>query len=136
MLDTNVLVAGLRSHLGASHQVLRLVGTGRFEHVVSVPLVLEYEAALKRPRSGVKLAGRAIEDVLDFLCASGVRQDINFLWRPTLPDPGDDLVLEVAANGQCEAIVTFNIRDFAGADRFGVAVITPGQFLRRLEADR
>ena len=136
VLDTNVLVAGLRSQLGASHQVLRLAGTGRFEHVVSVALVLEYEDVCKRRRTGVPLTDRQVDAVIDYLCATGVRQEIFFLWRPQLRDPGDDLVLEVAANAGCSAVVTFNGRDFAGAERFGVRPITPQQLLAELGEKR
>jgi predicted nucleic acid-binding protein len=100
VLDTNIVVAGLRSSLGASHQVLSLVGSGRFTHVVSVALAFEYEAAIRRPEVGIRLSRAAVDDVLDYLCATGRRQPIYFLWRPTLPDPGDDLALEVAAHGQ------------------------------------
>lgn len=132
MLDTNVLVAGLRSSLGASHQVLSLVGTDRFLHVVSVALLFEYEAAVTRPESGIRLPHPVINDILDYICAAGQRQHIYFLWRPTLPDPSDDLVLEVAAHGQCDRIVTFNTRDFIGSERFGIRVETPSQFLHSL----
>jgi putative PIN family toxin of toxin-antitoxin system len=132
VLDTNVLVAGLRSRLGASHRVLSLVGTGRFAHVVSVALLFEYEAAVMKPESGIQLPRPAIEDVLDYLCAAGERQQIYFLWRPTLPDPSDDLVLEVAVHGNCDRIVTFNSRDFVGSRRFGVKVVTPSEFLLSL----
>jgi predicted nucleic acid-binding protein len=118
--------------LGASYRLLSLVGTGRFVHVISVALLFEYETAVMRPSSGINLPRTAIDDVLDYLCASGERQDIYFLWRPTLPDPSDDLVLEVAAHGQCDRIVTFNTRDFVGSERFGVRVETPGAFLRSL----
>jgi predicted nucleic acid-binding protein len=134
VLDTNVLVAGLRSGLGASNRLLTLVGTGRFTHVVSVALLFEYEAAVMRPESGIRLARPVINDVLDYLCAAGQRQQIYFLWRPTLPDPSDDLVLEVAAHGRCDRIVTFNTRDFVGAERFGVEIETPSEFLRALGA--
>jgi len=130
VLDTNVLVAGLRSSLGASNRLLSLVGTGRFIHVVSMALLFEYEAAVTRPESGIRLSRRMINDVLDYLCAAGQRQQIYFLWRPTLPDPSDDLVLEVAVHGRCDRIVTFNTRDFVGSERFGVQVETPSEFLR------
>ena len=129
MLDTNVLVAALRANRGASYQLLRRLGTGIFEHVVSVPLVLEYEDALKRPATRIPLSVADIDAVLDYLCASGRQQPIHFLWRPALPDPHDDLVLEVAVNGECDAIVTFNTRDFQGAERFGLAVLTPAAVL-------
>jgi putative PIN family toxin of toxin-antitoxin system len=132
VLDTNVVVAALWSSRGASHQLLRRLGTGAFEHVVSVALVLEYEDVLTRPGSGVTLSPTDIEAVLDYLCASGRQQPIHFLWRPALPDPKDDLVLEVAVNGECEVIVTFNTRDFQGAERFGLTVLTPGQLLETL----
>jgi putative PIN family toxin of toxin-antitoxin system len=132
VLDTNVLVAGLRSRRGASYRVLQRVGTGRFTHVVSVPLVFEYEEVLRRRATGIRLAPAEVEAVLDYLCATGEHQPIHFLWRPFLPDPRDDLVLEVAVNAQCSAIVTFNLRDFAGSAHFGITPVTPGQFLHTL----
>ncbi|MGH2362307.1 MAG: hypothetical protein ACRDGM_17425 [bacterium] len=49
-----------------------------------------------------------------------------------MPDPSDDLVLEVAVHGQCDRIVTFNTRDFTGSAQFGVHVETPSKFLRSL----
>ena len=85
---------------------------------------------MTRPESGIRLSRRMINDVLDYLCAAGERQQIYFLWRPTLPDPSDDLVLEVAVHGRCDRIVTFNTRDFVGSERFGVQVETPSEFLR------
>jgi len=75
-----------------------------------------------------------INDVLDYVCATADRQAIYYLWRPTLPEPGDDLVLEVAAHGRCERIVTFNVRDFAGSERFGIRAQTPRDFLLFLGA--
>ena len=129
VIDTHVLVAGLRSRHGASYRLLSRLGSGQFEHVVSVVLLLEYEDAPKRPGLGIRIGRAAIDDVLDFVCASAIRQDIYFLWRPVLRDPRDDFVLEAAVHGGCEAIVTFNVRDFVGADRFGIAVRTPQQFL-------
>ena len=87
---------------------------------------------MTRPESRIALPSAAIDDVLDYLCSAGQRQQIYFLWRPTLPDPSDDLVLEVAAHGRCDRIVTFNTRDFVGSERFGVKAETPGAFLRSL----
>ena len=136
VLDTNVLVAALRSDRGASHQLLRRLGTGVFEHVVSVPLVLEYEDVLKRPASAIPLSAADIDAVLDYVCASGRRQAIHFLWRPVLPDAHDDLVLEVAVNGECDTIVTFNTPDFRGVERFGLAVLTPAALIAILGAKR
>lgn len=136
VLDTNVVVAGLRSSLGASYQLLLMAGTGRFTHVISVALAFEYESATKRPEAGIELPDVVIDDVIDYLCATARRQPIYFLWRPTLPDPADDLVLEVAAHGQCDTIVTFNLRHFRGAAQFGIRVVRPGPFLQSLGAEQ
>ena len=133
VLDTNILVAGLRSNRGASYQVLSLIGTGRFVHVVSVALLFEYESALTRPEVEIRLSRSAINDILDYVCATADRQQIHYLWRLTLSDPGDDLVLEVAAQGACDRIVTFNLRDFTGIDRFGLRAETPASFLGSIE---
>ena len=42
-------------------------------------------------------------------------------------------VSAVAAN--CHAIVTHNVRDFAGAGRFAVQIVKPGDFLAAFEAE-
>jgi predicted nucleic acid-binding protein len=74
--------------------------------------------------------------LVDYLCAVAHRQEIHFLWRPALSDPRDEFILELAVAGHCGAIVTHNVRDFAGASAFDVAVLTPGDFLRRLQEIR
>jgi len=130
--DTNVMVAALRSRRGASYQLLSLLGEGRFEIGVSVPLVLEYEDALARDLEG-PYSRQDVEDLLDFLCQVAHRQRIFFLWRPCLPDPKEDMVLELAVAARCEAIVTHNARDFVGTERLGIRIDTPGSFLRILK---
>ena len=128
VLDTNVLVAALRSRRGWSFQLLTQLGTGAFDPVLTVPLVMEYEDVLLRPGL-VPLAPSAVGDILDFLCSSGLRQTVHFLWRPRLNDVKDDLLLEAAVNGQCQTIVTWNIRDFRPAAAFGIQVTSPDKFL-------
>ncbi len=129
VLDSNVLVAALRSRRGASFRVLELLRDGHFEIAVSVPLALEYEAVLIRHG----LSGADAATTVDFLCSVGRRQAIHYLWRPMLEDPRDEFVLELAVAAGCEAIVTHNQRDFVAARRFQPRVITPGRFLHMLE---
>lgn len=133
VIDTNVLVAALRSRLGASFKLLRRVGSGDFEHAITVPLVMEYEDVLLRPAM-VPLETDAVQAVIDYLCATGVGQPVHFLWRPLLPDPKDDMVLEAAVGAGCRWIITFNTRDFAAAAGLGVSAISPGDFLNLLES--
>lgn len=135
VLDTNVLVAAFKSSEGASFQVLSsVVEDGPFQVSVSVPLVLEYEMALKRE---IGEHDERIEPILDYLCKVGNRTEIYFLWRPFLRDPGDEMVLEVAVGSQAQMIVTHNTRHFAGVeDRFNVRVSTPGELIRMLREER
>jgi putative PIN family toxin of toxin-antitoxin system len=131
-LDTNVIVAAMLSRTGASYEVLERLGPGSpFQASVSVPLVLEYEAALTRR------LGRdddKIEPVLDYLCEVAEQRDIYFLWRPFLRDPGDEMVLEVAVGARADAIVTHNVKDFHGVEElFGIRILTPGRLLLESE---
>jgi putative PIN family toxin of toxin-antitoxin system len=132
VIDTCVLVSALRSSGGASFRLMNLVGSGRFEFALSVPLVLEYEDAAKRLGDATALSHAEIDDVLDYLCSVGHHQEIHFLWRPALRDPRDDHVLELGVEAGCDLIVTHNIRDFADVQRFGVEAVRPGEFLRRI----
>jgi putative PIN family toxin of toxin-antitoxin system len=133
VIDTNVLVAALLSNRGASHRVLRLVGDRRWRINVSVPLVFEYEQTLKRVCTRGSLNDNDIDDVVNFLCANADLRPIFFLWRPFLPDPKDDLVLELAVESRADFVLTFNTKDFAGAERFGVRVLLPREFLAIIE---
>ena len=75
-----------------------------------------------------------VEDVLDFHCTVATRHQIFFLWRRYLPDPSDDMLLELAVTARCDFIVTYNTRDFVGVERFALRVIEPGAFLRPIGA--
>jgi putative PIN family toxin of toxin-antitoxin system len=129
VMDTNVLVAGLRSRRGAAFRLLSLVGSGLFEINLSVPLVLEYEEVLLRSEIGIPLSSSALGDVLDYLCAVARHHQVFFLWRPYLKDPRDDMVLELAVTANCQVIVTYNLRDFAGCEGFGIQAMSPVKFL-------
>ncbi|MDT4955033.1 MAG: hypothetical protein QOJ02_3171 [Acidobacteriota bacterium] len=132
VIDTNVLLTALRSRRGASHRLLMLLNDGRWQMNLSVPLFLEYEDVIKRPDAGLNLSIKEIDDILDFICAAANLREIFYLWRPVLPDPKDDFVLELAVESQCDFIITYNIKDFMGAEKFGLVVITPQDFLRKL----
>ncbi len=130
VLDTNILVAGLRSRRGASAKVLRLVGGGSFEVHLSTSLLVEYEAVLHRPHFAFTFSD--VDDFINYFCSVGVKHRIPYRWRPQLPDEADEHVLELAIAAACDRIVTFNVRDFPGTERFGVRPITPSEFLREL----
>lgn len=130
VLDTNVLVSGLRSRRGASYRLLSLLGTSLFEPCISVPLMFEYEDVLSR--ASLALRKSAVDDVLNYLCSVAHLQEVHFLWRPLLKDPKDDLVLEVGVASQSYAVITFNLGDFVPTRQFGLKALTPGQFLEEI----
>ena len=130
IIDTCVLISALRSRNGASFKVLSLIDSDKFSYYLSVPLVLEYEAVAKRFSRTIGLTHSDIDDIIDYMCAIGTHRQVHYLWRPNLKDPGDDFVLELAVESECKYIVTHNIRDFAGINKFNIKAITPKELLR------
>ncbi len=129
ILDTNIIFAGLYSSSGASFQVLRLLDAGRINPVISTSLLFEYEDVLKRKQELLELSNEQVDTVLDNICALSKFQKIYFLWRPYLNDQKDDHVLEVAVASKTNIIVTHNLKDFKGVEKFGVKAITPSKYL-------
>ena len=132
VIDTNVLVSALRSKRGASYRLIMMLGDSRWQANVSVSLLLEYEQVAKRQAPQLGLTEAEVDRFLASLCSKASLQPIFFLWRPALRDPKDEHILELAVASESDFIVTFNAKDFVGAERFGVAVLTPGDFLRKL----
>lgn len=135
VIDSCVLVAGLRSRLGASNKLLTLVAGKAIVPIVSTAVFLEYEAVLSRPEQ--RLVTRMSEkDIAGFLAAfasAAEPVELDFLWRPQLTDPADEMMLEAAVNGRARAIVTHNVRHFGAAERlFGLKIVTPAALLKEI----
>jgi putative PIN family toxin of toxin-antitoxin system len=134
VLDTNVLVAGLRSRTGASNPLLIAGFRKRFLWHCSVPLFYEYEDVLNRAEFllAAGLTRKAMGELVEDIAATVVPVGIDFHWRPQLRDPGDEMVLETAI--KCgAAIVTHNARDFGDAPaRFGLELLSPAEALQRI----
>ena len=125
VIDTNVFITALRSDRGASYLLLSLIGLEKFDIHISVPLILEYEEAARKAKWKSKPQWQYILDIIDYICLDGKQRKIHFLWRPRGRDPRDEMVLEVAVAGNCNAIVTYNKKDFTEAASFGVELLTP-----------
>ena len=133
LLDTCVVVCGLRTPTGGSAALLRAAVDSRFTPVLSVALVCEYQAVCRSPEqriaSGLSVA--EIDTVIDTLCLVGDEVVTRYQWRPQLRDPSDEMALEAAINGRADALVTFNMRDFGTApERFGIPMLLPVDALR------
>jgi putative PIN family toxin of toxin-antitoxin system len=137
VLDTNVLVAGLRSRNGASFAILRLVADRRLRPLATTALFLEYEAVLKRPQQHLAhgFSAQELDSLIAELAALSEPVETHFLWRPQLVDPQDEMVLECAINGRADALVTHNVGDFVGiSDRFSLRVLRPQELLEGLRS--
>jgi len=132
ILDTNVLYAGIFSSKGASFKILEAIEEGKVQIVLSTTLLFEYEDILKRNQLILGLSNQEIEKILDFFCMQSEHQKIYFLWRPRLPDPKDDHLLELAIASGTKLIVTHNTKDFKGLEEFGIRSITPKKLLEEI----
>ena len=132
VIDTNVILAGLRSPRGASYQALSLLGRGYYDLHVSVPLVLEYESVVLHHLDDLPISSDDVDDFLNYVCRVAIAHEIYYIWRPFLSDPDDDMVLVVAVASGSAAIVTFNKHDFRGCERFGLLLLTPAELLQKI----
>ena len=135
VLDTDVIVAAMRSPGGASAAILRKARQGSVTLLVSVPLAMEYEAVCSEAehRLAAELTESEVQIFLDAVVAMAEQVETHFLWRPQLRDPGDEMVLEAAVNGRADLLVTFNVRDFGPVpSRFGIELLIPRDALERI----
>jgi putative PIN family toxin of toxin-antitoxin system len=130
ILDTNILVSGLKSKNGISYRILKMLPQKRFILCLSVPLFLEYESVIKSQIP--YLSKDEINNFLDYICLISKHIKINYLWRPILKDHHDDHILEVAVASNSKYIVTYNIKDFIPCNKFGIDVVTPREFLEKI----
>lgn len=128
IIDTNVLVAAMKSRNGNSFKLLSMIDGGRWRLNISTPLVFEYEAILKREIETERAPD--CERLIDYLCLIGTAHQIFYLWRPMLKDPKDDHILELAVKSNA-SIITWNVKDFSLANQFGISVLTPAELLQK-----
>ncbi len=137
VLDTSVLVAGVRSAIGASRILLRAALQGRYRPLASTSLLLEYEASLLRAEhlGLAQLTPRDAIILLDAYAASAEYVHIDFSLRSAVDDPNDDMVLEAGVNGGATMIVTLD-RAIQRASAFGIAIHSPKNAVHRLRLGR
>lgn len=132
VLDTNVLLSGLRSSRGASYKLLTILNDSRWQLNISTALVFEYEEILKREKAQTGLSDEDIDDFIEAICAIANNRSIFYLWRPSASDPDDDFIIDLAVESEADFIITYNQKDLQAAKKFGIYVVTPKQFLQHV----
>jgi putative PIN family toxin of toxin-antitoxin system len=135
VIDSNVMTSAFRSRSGASFALVELVRRKWVRMLATPPLFLEYEDVLKRSEQLAvsRLSLADVDTALDALAALVEPVETHLSWRPQLPDPDDEMVLEAAINGRADALVTYNTAHFrAAAARFGVRLVRPADILHEV----
>ena len=136
VLDTSALITALRSSAGAAAEVLRLVFLRQLIVLMDYKLACEYREIALRPEH-LSISGKTpaeMQVILDALEAVAEPVLVIAQPRPLSSDPSDDMVLDIAINGEPDAIVTNNLKHFREpARRFSIPVMTPVDLLRRLK---
>lgn len=132
VFDTAALITAVRSETGAAAEIVRLLIRGDIELLLDYKLAAEYRDVALRPEhvSASRKTTEEIEAIIEALEAVAVPVVVEVVHRPLSSDPNDDMVLDLAINGNADSIVTNNVKHFVvAAKRFGVRVLTPRAFI-------
>ncbi len=132
VIDTNVILAGLRSKNGASYKLLSILNDKRFQINISATLIFEYEEILKREKAQIGLTNEEIDDIINGICYLANHHDIFYIWRPLAKDKDDDFLIDLALKCQAQFIISYNDKDLRPIEKFGVSILNPKQFLQLL----
>lgn len=132
VIDTNVILAGLKSNQGASYKLLKILNDQRFEINISTTLIFEYEEILKREQEQIGLNNQDIEDVINGICFLANQHQLFYIWRPIAKDKDDDFIIDLALKCQANFIISYNYKDLKPVEKFGISILTPKQFLQIL----
>lgn len=136
VVDTNVFIAALLSAVGDNRRVIRACLMQMVVPLMSTTLLCEFEDVLGRSELMLKcpLPAKDREALLDAFLSVSEWVNIHYLWRPNLPDEGDNHLMELAVAGNANVIVTNNIRDLTRGELIfpNIQILTPKQFLEGL----
>ena len=129
VVDTNVLVAALRSKSGAANLLVNRLDDERWQMNVSNALILEYEDVLTRDDMQRFISLEEVTKTINAISSISQFHKIFYLWRFLSRDPDDNFILELAIKANADYIITFNKKDLSPALEFGVRLVTPREFL-------
>lgn len=130
VIDTNVVFEGLSKRGSAAGFVIDAWLTGSIQVHVSNALIYEYEDVISRKFSPARW--QQLKPAVEILLSCAQLTKIYYSWRPTSPDPGDDLVIDCAMNAMA-IMTTANLRDFRSAgESLGLLILSPAELVTKL----
>jgi len=127
VIDTNILVAAMRSRQGASYRLIDEFMTlpPAWNWSISQACLLEYEEVLHRQQIPAEIIDSFLADLLHRADKISRVQSL----RPLLHDPDDEFLAELALSASADYLVTFNKSHFRPLESLGIQLATPAEFL-------
>ncbi len=126
VIDTNVIVSGLLKPFSASGEIVRMVADGKVQICYDARILLEYEQVLHREK--LRFDSALIAILMDLIKEMGICTTGSPI-KARLPDPSDEMFVEVASDSHCRLLVTGNGKHFPQKACGNVKVLTPREFL-------
>lgn len=130
VLDTNVLVSAMLTPFGGPSRIIELISSGEITLLLDQRIFLEYKTVLSRERFKIPLRSQNI--ILDRLYEKAffvMASPLSF----ALPDPEDNMFVEVAVAGRADALITGNKKHFPSSTVKEVLICSPSEFLYSLK---
>ena len=128
VLDTGVVVRGLTG--SSSSRVVRAVGTGAQTLALSDDFLAEMGPVMGYPRieRRVGSVGRAFEVALDPALMGRLYRTVRFDW-PSIPDPNDGWMLDLAFAARADFIVTWDPHLLHHPNPLPAQIVEPSQLV-------
>ena len=126
VIDTNIIVSGLLTPYGNPAEILRLFANGKLTLCYDSRILAEYYEILNRPKFDFEK--EKISILLKEIELTGELAIGNPL-KESLPDPDDNMFLEVALVSNAECIITGNLKHFPKELCFSIPVFSPPVFV-------
>lgn len=133
VIDTSVLINALLGPAGPARELIRRCLQGHYKPLISNTLFMEYEDVTTRSLilELCTLTPDELRDLLNAYYSVCEWVPIYYLWRPNLPDEGDNFLIELAVAGNAYCVVTNNVRNIKSSELIfpGLHVNSIAQFL-------
>lgn len=130
-IDTNVLVSGMLREEGPPGRIVNLIYHYGVHVAVDHRVIGEYQTVTRRAKFA--LPDEKLQHLFDSLQNVEIYVDARDP-AVNLPDPKDNMFLEVALAAGADFLITGNLRHFPARSRRGVRVVNPKQFIDGLRA--